>query len=89
MTVQINETTMSAHTGTTRYEPYGFCANALQLLASGGIRLHNFFSHRPVKKKGVTIWDLLKQHLAPQAVHLQISGKNFSTVMPSTMTFWQ
>ena len=30
-----------------------------------------------------------KQHLAPQAVHLQISGKNFSTVMPSTMTFWQ
>lgn len=45
MTVQINETTMSAHTGTTRYEPYGFCANALLLLASGGIRLHNFSSH--------------------------------------------
>lgn len=29
MTVQINETTMSAHTGTTRYEIHGFCANAL------------------------------------------------------------
>lgn len=45
MTVQINETTMSAHTDTTRYEPYGFCANALLLLASGGIPLHNFSSH--------------------------------------------
>ena len=89
MTVQINETAMSAHADTVRYETHGFCANALRLLASGGIRLHNFSSHRPVKKKGVTIWDLLKQHLAPQAVHLQISGKNFSTVMPSTMTFWQ
>lgn len=47
MTVQINETAMSAHTDTARYEPYGFCANALRLLASGGIRLHNFSSHRP------------------------------------------
>lgn len=45
MTVQINETTMSAHTGTTRYEIHGFCANALLLLASGGVRLHNFSSH--------------------------------------------
>ena len=43
--IQINETTMSAHTGTTRYEIHGFCANALLLLASGGIRLHNFSSH--------------------------------------------
>ena len=28
MTVQINETAMSAHTDTARYETYGFCARA-------------------------------------------------------------
>ena len=26
MTVQINETAMSAHTDSARYEPHGFCA---------------------------------------------------------------
>ena len=45
MTVQINETAMPAHTNTARYKTHGFCANALRLLASGGIRLHNFSSH--------------------------------------------
>lgn len=32
---------------------------------------------------------LIKAALGAAGVHLQISGKNFSTVMPSTMTFWQ
>jgi len=77
MTVQINETAMSAHADTARYETHGFCANALRLLASGGIRLHNFSSHRPVQKERSYNMGLIKAALGAAGGTLADQWKEF------------